>query len=903
MISLPARLSEHGGTDETEAADFSRNCLCFSSAMQSKESAHTSKADGGGVGLKSRSFEYSVMRNRVEENENYAEKDEESGDSSLFLACKDAKTCENSAWYLDSGASNHMCGSKSMFVELDESVGGDIVFSDATKIPVKGKDPNWIWHLRFGHLNFDDLRLLARKNMVKGLPYVKHPDQLCEGCLHGKQSRRSFPQESSSRARRPMEFTQIFVDRSNQVLLEKPEVFGMFKRFIALVEKESGYYIKALRSNRGGEFTSNEFKTFCAENGIRRPMTVPFTPQQNGVVERKNRTILNMARSMLKCKKMPKEFWAQAVECAVYLSNRSPTRSLWNKTPQQAWTRRKPSIGHLKYSDAWLMHIYLIKSVTIVSRDVVFDEEASWNWNDEPEDYKFLFFPDERDEPSDIASPPTSPITPQQSTSSSSASSSEGPCGMRSLRDIYDETEELSQSFNNLTLFCLFGDSELLNFEEALQNDKWKIAMDEEIKAIKKNDTWELSTLPNGKKAVGVKWVFKIKRNEKGEVERYKARLVAKGYSQRKGIDYDEVFAPVARLETIRLLIALAAQNNWKIFQMDVKSAFLNGYLEEEVYLEQPPGYSVKGQEDKVLKLKKALYGLKQAPRMWNSRINKYFLDNGYLRCPYEHSLYIKVNGHGDILVVCLYVDDLIFTGNCASMFEDLKKAMTQEFEMTDIGLMSYYLGIEVKQSEEGIFISQERYTRDILEKFNMMNSKPVATPIETGTKLSKHEEGDDVDPSYFKSLVGSLRYLTCTRPDILFSVGLVSRFMESPTTTHLKVAKRILRYLRGTLDYGLFYSSSKEFKLEGYCDSDWAGDTNDRKSTSGYVFFIGNTAFTWSSKKQPIVTLSTCEAEYIAAASCVCHAVWLRNLLKTVGILQDDPTVIHVDNKSTILL
>ncbi|KAL0561666.1 hypothetical protein IC582_002106 [Cucumis melo] len=363
--------------------------------------------------------------------------------------------------------------------------------------------------------------------------------------------------------------------------------------------------------------------------------------------------------------------------------------------------------------------------------------------------------------------------------------------------------------------------------------------MDEEIKAIKKNDTWELSTLPNGKKTVGVKWVFKIKRNEKGEVERYKARLVAKGYSQRKGIDYDEVFAPVARLETIRLLIALAAQNNWKIFQMDVKLAFLKGYLEEEVYLEQPPGYSVKGQEDKVLKLKKALYGLKQAPRMWNSRINKYFLDNGYLRCPYEHSLYIKVNGHGDIVVVFLYVDDLIFTGNCASMVEDLKNEMTQEFEMTDIGLMSYYLGIEVKQSEEGIFIFQERYTREILEKFNMMSSKPIATPIEIETKLSKHEEGDDVDSSYFKSLVGSLRYLTCTRPDILFSVGLVSRFMESPTTTHLKVAKRIIRYLKGTLDYGLFYSSSKEFNLEGYCDSDWAGDTNDRKSTSGWQYYI----------------------------------------------------------------
>ncbi|KAL0554273.1 hypothetical protein IC582_008190 [Cucumis melo] len=602
------------------------------------------------------------------------------------------------------------------------------------------KDPNWIWHLRFRHLNFHGLRLLARKNMVKGLPYIKHPDQLCEGCLHGKQSRKSFPQESSSRARRPLELVHtdlcgpikpssfgknnyflFFIDDFSQktwvyFVKEKSEVFGMFKRFKALVEKESGYYIKALRSDMGGEFTKNEFKTFCAENGIRRPMTVPFTPQQNGVVERKNRTILNMARSMLKCKKMPKEFWAQAVECAVYLSNRSPTKSLWNKTSQQAWTGRKPSIGHFRvFRCMAYAHIPDQKRSKLDDKnDVVFDEEASWNWNDELEDYKFLFFTDDHDEPSDIASPPTSPITPQQSTSSSSASSSEGPRGMRSLRDIYDKTEELSQSFDNLTLFCLFSDSEPLNFEEASQNDKWKIAMDEEIKVIKKNDTWELSTLPNGKKAVGVKWVFKIKRNEKGEVEKYKARLVGKGYSQRKGIDYDEVFAPVAGLETIRLLIVLAAQNNWKIFQMDVKSTFLNGYLEEEVYLEQPPGYSVKGQEDKVLKLKKALYELKQAPRIWNSRINKYFLDNGYLRCPYEHSLYIKVNGYGDILVVCLYVDDLIFTRNCASMFEDLKNAMTQEFEMTDIGLMSYYLGIEVKQSEEGIFISQERYTREV---------------------------------------------------------------------------------------------------------------------------------------------------------------------------------------------
>ncbi|KAA0039323.1 copia-type polyprotein [Cucumis melo var. makuwa] len=302
---------------------------------------------------------------RVEENANYAEKGEESSDSSLFLACKGAKTCENSAWL-------------SSWQTIKEEF--------STRIKFESKETTRVY-------------------------FVK----------------------------------------------ENSEVFGMFKRFKALVEKESGYYIKALRSDMGSEFTSNEFKTFCAENGIHRPMTVPFTTQQNCVVERKNRTILHMARSMLKCKKMPKKFWAQAVECVVYMSNRSPTRSLWKKTPQQAWKGRKPSIGHLRVfgcmayahipdqkrgklddkseknvfvgydasSKGYKLYNHVTKK-TIVSRDVVFDEEASWNWNDEPEDYKFLLFPDDHDEPSDIASPPTpltSPITPQQSTSSSSTSS------------------------------------------------------------------------------------------------------------------------------------------------------------------------------------------------------------------------------------------------------------------------------------------------------------------------------------------------------------------------------------------------------------------------------------------------------------------------------------------------
>ncbi|KAG6509099.1 hypothetical protein ZIOFF_034490 [Zingiber officinale] len=218
--------------------------------------------------------------------------------------------------------------------------------------------------------------------------------------------------------------------------------------------------------------------------------------------------------------------------------------------------------------------------------------------------------------------------------------------------------------------------------------------------------------------------------------------------------------------------------------------------------------------------------------------------------------------------------------GSNPSMFGEFKEAMTKEFKMTDIGLMAYYLGIEVNQREYGSFISQAGYAREILKKFRMDNSKSINTPVECGVKLSKHDEEEKVDPTFFKSLVGSLRYLTCTRPDILYVVGLVSRYMEDLTTTHLKIAKRILRYIKDTIDFGLLYSAFNHFKLEGYSDSDWGGDIDDRKSTTGFVFFMGDTAFTWMSKNQHIVTLSTCEAEYVAATSCVCHAVWLRNLL-----------------------
>ncbi|WVZ02572.1 hypothetical protein V8G54_023378 [Vigna mungo] len=269
--------------------------------------------------------------------------------------------------------------------------------------------------------------------------------------------------------------------------------------------------------------------------------------------------------------------------------------------------------------------------------------------------------------------------------------------------------------------------------------------MDEEIGAIERNKTWELTDLPEGARPIGVKWVYKKKMNVEGEVERYKARLVVKGYRQKEGIDYDEVFSPVTRMESIRLLISLAAQSQWPIEQMDVKSTFLNGVLKEEVYVEQPLGYMKRGDEKKLLRLKKALYGLKQAPRAWNERIDGYFKKTGYEQCTYEHALYTK-KSEKDMMVVALYVDDLIFTGSNTKLIKEFKEAMEKEFEMTDLGLMKYFLGLEVKQSEEGIFISQERYALEILKKFKMEDCNPISTPMELGTKLSKFDGGERAD-------------------------------------------------------------------------------------------------------------------------------------------------------------
>lgn len=465
------------------------------------------------------------------------------------------------------------------------------------------------------------------------------------------------------------------------------------------------------------------------------------------------------------------------------------------------------------------------------------------------------------------------------------------------------EVTGIDQFKDPLTQFALFSNCDPTSFEVAVTEPKWRKAMDAEITAIERNDTWELCDLPKGQKTIGVKWVYETKLKENGEVDKHKARLVAKGYKQEFGVDYKEVFAPVARHDTIRLVIAMAAQNSWPIFQLDVKSAFLHGDLKEEIFIDQPLGYVKFGNEHKVYKLKKSLYGLKQAPRAWYNRIETYFLKEGFQKCPYEHTLFIKVDDGGKMLIVCLYVDDLIYTGSNTAMFESFKKSMMAEFEMSDLGMMHYFLGIEVLQSSVGILISQKKYVGEILDKFQMKDCNLMNTSSKFGLKLNKDDGGKKVNSTLYKQIVGNLMYLAATRPDIMHAVSVISRYMECPTEIHLLAAKRILRYLQGTKEFGLFFKKGEKSDLFGFTDSDYAGDSDDRKSTSGYVFMLGTGVVSWSSKKQPIVTLSTTEAEFVATTACACQAIWLKKILEELQFKEDGPTLIYCDNISAIKL
>jgi hypothetical protein len=329
---------------------------------------------------------------------------------------------------------------------------------------------------------------------------------------------------------------------------------------------------------------------------------------------------------------------------------------------------------------------------------------------------------------------------------------------------------------------------------------------------------------------------------------------------------------------------------------------FLNGTLDEEIYVEQPEGFENEISANKVYLLKKALYGLKQAPRAWYSRLDEFLLSLGFEKSLNEATLYVKkVEDH--ILIVSVYVDDLLITGNMEKMVAEFKMKMKNKFEMNELGLLSYFLGMEIMQSKLRCFLCQRNFTMKLLKKFAMENCKPVSTPMVAGQKLMKDDTAPKADGRMYRSLIGSLLYLTATRPDIVFTVNYLSRFMQNPSQNHYVAAKRVLRYLRGTQDFGMVFDKLETVKLVGYCDSDWAGSDEDMMSTSGYCFSMGGSVFCWNSKKQSVVAHSTAEAEYIAAYVAAKQLVWLRKMMEDLNFVQLEPTELFCDNMSAIAI
>ncbi|KAI3753573.1 hypothetical protein L2E82_25630 [Cichorium intybus] len=644
-----------------------------------------------------------------------------------------------------------------------------------------------------------------------------------------------------------------------------------------------------------------------------------------------------MVRCNLKTMKIPDTLWGEAVNHSVYVLNRAHTKALKDTTPYEMWTGRKPHVehlrvfgcvahmkvskGHLKKLDERskrLVHLGVEKGSKAyrlvdpdtgkiyVSRDVVFEEQEGWVWEKSSKikatsgmsftvegfNLDDLYHEDSESEPrtpeQNLRSPqsdsdqteesfqpinspqdspinsqnipinlsdtPNSPITqnsPIPSPSSASSSTGGGaPKRFRLFTDLYDQTEEIEE------LMMIRNDDEPVSYTEASKRKLWIDAMNAELASIEKNKTWSLVDLPKDRKAIGLKWMYKVKRDPSGKIVKYKARLVAKGYVQKRGVDYDEVYAPVARIETVRVILALAGSNGWRVHHLDVKSAFLNGTLEEEVYVSQPEGYTKKDEINKVYKLSKAL-------------------------CAQEYSVYTKKEGE-NVLIIGVYVDDLLVTGSCHKSIQAFKTYMKSKFEMSDLGLLTYYLGIEVSQKEIGITLKQEAYAKSILKKTRMMNCNPTKSPMEHKLKLTKEGEGELVNPTEYRSIVGGLRYLTHTSPDISFAVGVVRRFMEKPTEQHLQAVKGILRYVKGTLDHGLTYTKGESrLNVSGYSDSDLANDVNDRKSTGGMAFYVN--------------------AEFMAATQAACEGIWLRRLLTEITKQKVPPVTLFVDNQSAL--
>ncbi|GKA48611.1 retrovirus-related pol polyprotein from transposon TNT 1-94 [Tanacetum coccineum] len=900
-------------------------------------------------------------------------------DADLEVAFRKSTCFERDLKGNDLLTSNH--GSDLYTISLQETTSSTPICFMAKASPTQA----WLWHRRLSHLNFDYITLLSKKDIVTGLPKLKYvKDQLCSSCEMSKAKRSSFKSKAvpSSKGR----LNLLHMDLCGPMRDETPEVL---KDFLTMIQRNLQAQVISVRTDRGTEFLNKTLHAYFKEEGIEHQTSTPRTSDQNGVVERRNRTLVEAARTVLLAFKLPLSFWAEAVATACYTQNRSIIISTHGKTEYHIINDRRSSIKHLyifgcicyitrdgenldkmkEKGDPCIMvgystqskgyRVYNKKTRLIVeSIHIKFDEikEMMSDHNNSDltpqrqemsvENVSSGLVPQGK-KGSDYDN--SDPVPPRQNVVSISKKTDSSQQGLEFLfspllEEYYNPTHGQAEENNNdqapnasfqedefINPFCtrvqeigesssrnidntdvhsfqpqshdyrwtrdhpleqvrgnptmpvqtrrqLATDPEMCmfaltvsivepkNIKEAMADSAWIKAMQDELHQFDRLKVWELVDKPFGKMIIKLKWLWKNKKDEDQTVIRNKARLVAKGYAQEEGIDFEESFAPVARLEAVRIFVAHAAHKSFPIYQMDVKTAFLNGPLKEEVYVAQPEGFVDPDHPEKVYLLRKALYGLKQAPRAWYDELSNFLMSKGFTKGTIDPTLF-KIKYGEDILLVQIYVDDIIFGSTNPKYSKRFEKLMHSRFEMSLMGEMKFFLGLQIHQSPKGIFINQAKYALEILKKHNMDNCHSIGTPLATKPKLDVDLSGEPVDQSDYRSKIGSLMYLTSSRPDLVQAVCYCARYQARPTQKHLKEVKRIFKYLKGTINMGLWYPKDSGFELTAFSDADHAGCLDTRKSTSGGIQFLGDKLVSWMSKKQNCTAMSSAEAEYCTAS------------------------------------
>ncbi|KAG7584438.1 Ribonuclease H-like superfamily [Arabidopsis suecica] len=723
------------------------------------------------------------------------------------------------------------------------------------------------------------------------------------------------------------------------------------------VENQYNVKVKAVRSDNAPEL---KFTELYLAKGIKAYHSCPETPQQNSVVERKHQHILNVARALMFQSQIPLAYWGECVMTAVFLINRLPTPVLANKTPYQLLTKTEPDYSQLRtfgclcyvstspkqrtkfdpraracvfigYPSGFKGYkvLDLESNAISISRHVTFHEDFFPFVSSTLTEGTRTFFPHipspANPDDSPLHSANSSPDTPLHSDVISSENSlplaldSRRPTKLPAhLQDYYMYNTSFSTpypisnyiSYNKLSVsFCSFIQNISLTLEprtysEAKKLKEWCDAIGEELKAMERTGTWLVCPLPSGKKAIGCKYVFKIKHNADGSIERYKARLVAKGYTQEEGIDFVDTFSPVAKMATVKILLAFAAKLNWHLNQLDVSNAFLNGELDEEIYMELPPGYEVPETENSegklVCKLQKSIYGLKQASRQWFLKFSSTICAMGFQSTHSDHTLFTRL-ADGVFVVILVYVDDIIIASSCDSVVPVLISQLEQAFKLRNIGAPQYFLGLEIARSSKGISICQRKYVLELLVETGFLGCKPSSIPMEPNHSLHKDDTPLIPDPEHYRKLIGKLLYLCTTRPDISFAVGKLCQFSSAPREVHLQAVYKVLRYLKGSVGKGLFYSSDLDLTLKGFTDADWNTCPESRRSVTGYCMYIGDSLVSWKSKKQDVCSSSSAESEYRAMYVGTKELIWIAKIMKDLGVKEPISALLYCDNMAAL--